>query len=98
MPSSTSCAVPKGKASLSSGCSQIGWSRSRAFGPMTESTASPALTSSTVQCAPSGTWRLIHVRSRTSVAPAVTTRNEVAPSRVTVTSASMPPRAFRNCV
>jgi hypothetical protein len=94
MPISISRAVPNGKASLvkSSGLTFL-HRRSRAFGPMTQNTASPAVMSVIVTNSVAEMPRS-HARSRCSVAPGTTSRNAVSDSRVTVRSLSMPPRAL----
>jgi hypothetical protein len=60
-------------------------SRSRAFGPITQSTASPAVTS-VITTKRSPRWRRSQARSRCSVAPGTTSRKAVSDSRVTVRS------------
>ena len=70
---------------------------SRAFGPMSGSTASAAVTS-VMTARSSPRCRRSHARSRCRVAPGTTSRNAVSDSRVTVTSASIPPRSFSICV
>jgi hypothetical protein len=67
-------------------------------GPISPSIGKPDVTSVATQWASSAMWRLSQAKSRIWEAPAVTTRNSVCDSRVTVRSASMPPRSFSHWV
>ena len=67
-------------------------------GPINPRVAHPAVMSATTQSAPSGTWRRSQSRSRTALAAAVTTQYRRSARRVTVRSASMPPRSFSQWV
>jgi hypothetical protein len=83
----------EGKASLVRSSGLQSCRRLRAFGPMTQNTASAAVMS-VIVTKRSPRWARSHARSRCSVAPGTTSRKAVSESRVTVRSLSMPPRAF----
>ena len=95
---SISWRVPNGKASLDRSASVSGATMLRASGPKTPRTAQAEVTSVTVMRASSGVWRAIQSASLTWVEKAVTTRKRSSSRRLTVRSASMPPRSFSHVV
>ena len=85
--------VPKGNPALVRSASVSRASSARERGPMTPSTAEADVTSvSTARASPR--WRRIQSASCVDDAADVTTTNASGARRVTVRSASMPPRAF----
>ena len=90
--------APNGNASVERSAPVTAPTTSRLFGPITPNTAHSPVTSTTIACASPSMWRSSHARSR-RVAPApLTTRNSFSANRVTVSSASIPPRSFSQCV
>jgi hypothetical protein len=89
--------VPKGNAACDRSESVNGWSRRRDSGPITPIIAIVPDTSETVALEPVSALPS-QSRSRKVDAGEVSTRYSCAPRRVTVRSASMPPRWFNHWV
>ena len=89
---------PNGKASADRSASVRDCRSRRAFGPITGIIARAWLMSVTVANSSGPMCRSSQSRSRPRVAGPESTRNLVSSSRVTVTSASMPPRELSHWV
>ena len=89
-------AVRNGNASPETSSSVAPWSTSRAAGPHIPMTARSVLASRSATGPSSGsTFARSQPRSESTTPAPVTTRNRSSPSRVTVTSATIPPRAVQ---
>ena len=97
MPTSISRAVPKGCPAFEKSFGLTACIRSRALGPITHKTDSAAVTSVMTAKSSPRCWR-IQARLRCDVAPGTTKRYAVSDNRVTVRSASIPPRGFNSMV
>ena len=96
-PRSISREVANGNAVWDRSASVSGWSRRRDSGPITAIIAMVPETSATVVLEPASALRS-QSRSRWVEAGEVSTRYSSAPRRVTVRSASMPPRSLSHWV
>jgi len=86
--------VEKGIAAFETSSAESRPSSASAFGPMTETTDQPPVTSTSDARSCVRMWRSIHAASRVVCAEPVTMKNSCGPVRVTVTSLSKPPRAL----
>ncbi len=92
-------ARPNGRAALERSSAVVAATTSRARGPQIPITACSALASRSDTAPSAGSMcDRSQPRSESTVPAPVTTRKWSAASRVTVTSATMPPRVFRNWV